>query len=180
MEAGKININFGVISDYNPQELWVIDASMWGIAENKPAYILITAPGSKKPISNVFQKERRNIFNSVNLGMSCLNICGEQDFVDLSDGIWTINVKSAYQGIEKTRYYLKTDRFRLDLDKVYIKASLEYNVKDKQLRQDLSEAEFLQRTAEAFARDGDFAKASRDFSGAQKILKKYQECKNCL
>ena len=112
--------------------------------------------------------------------MSCLNTCGEQDYVDLPDGIWTINVKSAYQGIEKIRYYLKTDRFRLELDKIYIKASLEYNIKDKQLREDFSDVELMIRTAEAFARDGDFSKASRDFSEAQKILKKYQDCKNCL
>ena len=180
MEAGKINIDFEVIPTYNPQKLLVGDASVWLNAENKPAYILITPPGSKKAISNSFQKERINIFTSVNLGMSCLNTCGEQDYVDLPDGIWTINVKSAYQGIEKIRYYLKTDRFRLELDKIYIKASLEYNIKDKQLREDFSDVELMIRTAEAFARDGDFSKASRDFSEAQKILKKYQDCKNCL
>ena len=180
MQAGKINIDFQVINTYNPQKLWVGDDSVWLNAENQPAYILITPPGSKKAISNTFQKFRINSFNSTNLGLSCLNTCGDQNYVDLPDGIWTINLKSSYQGIEKTRYYLKTDRFRLDLDKVYIKASFEYDVKDKQLRQDFSESEFLIRTAEAFARDGDFAKASRDFSEAQKTLKKYQDCKNCL
>ena len=180
METGQIIIDFEIYNSYNPQTLIVGDHSYWKNAENLPAYLLVTPPGSKTPISNVFKKHRLNIFQSVNLGLSCLTECDEQKYEDLNDGIWTFVLKSGYEGFEKTRYYLKTDRIRLKLDEVYIKAGLEYNKEDKQLRNDLADIEFLLRTAEAFCRNGDWVKASRDFDEAKSILKKYQECKNCL
>ena len=180
METGQIIIDFEIYNSYNPQTLIVGDHSYWKNAENLPAYLLVTPPGSKTPISNVFKKHRLNIFQSVNLGLSCLTECDEQKYEDLNDGIWTFVLKSGYEGFEKTRYYLKSDRLRLELDKAYIKASLEYRKEDKQLRNDLADIEFLLRTAEAFCRNGDWVKASRDFDEAKSILKKYQECKNCL
>lgn len=180
MEAGKLIIDFEVYNSYNPQTLIVGDHSYWKNAENLPAYLLVTPPGSKTPISNVFKKHRLNIFQSVNLGLSCLTECEEQKYEDLNDGIWTFVLKSGYEGFEKTRYYLKLDRIRLKLDEVYIKAGLEYNKEDKQLRNDLSDIEFLLRTSSAHTRNGDWVKASRDFEEAKSILKKYQECKNCL
>lgn len=180
MEAGKIIVDFEVYNSHNPQTLIVGDHSYWKNAENLPAYLLVTPPGSKTPISNVFKKHRLNIFQSVNLGLSCLTECDEQKYEDLNDGIWTFVLKSGYEGFEKTRYYLKTDRIRLQLDQVYIKAGLEYSKEDKQLRNDLSDIEFLLRTAEARTRSGDWFKASRDFDEAKSILKRYQECKNCL
>lgn len=180
MEAGKLIIDFEVYNSYNPQTLIVGDHSYWKNAENLPAYLLVTPPGSKTPISNVFKKHRLNIFQSVNLGLSCLTECDEQKYEDLNDGIWTFVLKSGYEGFEKTRYYLKTDRTVLELDKIYIKAGLEYNKEYKQLRSDLSDIEFLLRTAEARTRSGDWVNASRDFDEAKSILKKYQECKDCL
>ena len=180
MEAGKLIVDFEVYNSYNPQTLIVGDHSYWKNAENLPAYLLVTPPGSKTPISNIFKKHRLNIFQSVNLGLSCLTECEEQKYEDLNDGIWTFVLKSGYEGFEKTRYYLKTDRIRLQLDQVYIKAGLEYSKEDKQLRNDLSDIEFLLRTAEARTRDGDWYKASRDFEEAKTILKRYQKCKDCL
>lgn len=177
---GKINVDFQVINSYDPKVLIVADSSTWLNADNLPSYISITPPGSKQAITHIFQKHRMNIFNSVNLGLTCLTECGEQNYVDLNDGIWTINLKSSFQGIEKTRYYLKSDKMRLTLDQAYIKASLEYDQKDRQLREDLEDIEFLLRTSEAFTRDGNYTKASRNFSDAQEILRKYIECKNCL
>ncbi len=180
MEIGKIDINFTVIPDYDPRTLIVGDLSMWRGAENLPATICIIPPGSKKAINTNFQKHRLNIFNSVNLGLSCLKECSEQEYEDLSDGLWTLTLKSGYEGLEKTIYYLKTDRFQLELDRIYIRAGLEFDKNKKQFREDLQDLHFLVNTAHAQVRRGDHSKASRDFRAAQAILKRYIDCKDCL
>jgi len=180
MDIVKINIDFEVIPTHNPARLWVGDMSSWGIAENQASVILITPPGSTKSINAVFQKHKLNIFNSVNLNLSCLAECEEQDYADLPDGVWTLRVKSAYTDLEKTRYFLKTDIFQLELDKIYIRIGLDFDKNKKELRDDLADVEFLLRTASAHARNGDFYKSSRDFAGAQDLLDKYSTCKNCI
>jgi hypothetical protein len=180
MEVGKIIIDFEVAPTFNPTKLIVDDSSNWSNAENLPSTISITPPGSIRPINSVFAKYRRNIFNSVNLGLSCLTECDNQNYEDLLDGIWTINVKSGFEGLEKTRYYLKNDIFRLDLDGVYIRTGLEFDKSNKRFRDDLSDIEFLLRVAEAHTRNGDIVKADRDFTQAQYLLGKYKNCKDCI
>ncbi len=180
VEIGKITINFTVIPDYDPATLIVGDLSDWKGAENLPATMCITPPGSTKAISNTFQKHRLNIFNSVNLGMSCLKECEEQVYEDLPDGIWTLKLLSGYEGIEKLIYFLKTDRFQLELDKIYVRAGLDFDKEQKQFREDLQDIHFLINAAHAQIRIGDFAKANRDFTQAQVVLRKYIDCKNCL
>ena len=180
MNIGKIIVNFTVIPDYEPSTLIVGDLSVWNGAENLPATICIIPPGSKKSINNVFQKHRLNIFNSVNLGLSCLHECEEQTYEDLSDGVWTITLKSGYEDIEKTSYYLKTDRFQLEIDKVYTRAGLEFDKEQKQFREDMQDIHFLINSSHAWVRQGDFSKSARDFQTAQEILKRYIDCKNCL
>lgn len=179
-EIGKIIVNFTIIPDYDPTTLIVGDLSQWKGAENLPATICIIPPGSTKSINTIFQKHRLNIFNSVNLGLQCVKECEEQVYTDLPDGIWTITIKSGYEGIEKTLYYLKTDRFQLELDKVYVRAGLDFDMNQKQFREDLQDIHFLVNSAHAQVRVGDYAKANRDFTEAQMLLKKYMECKNCL
>lgn len=176
----KIEVDFLIITDHDPKLIVVGDISNWYNAENQPATICITPPGGTKSINNTFMKHKLNIFNSVNLGLDCLVECSDQDKNDLQDGIYTITVKSGFIGVDKTRYLLKTDRFKLELDKVYIKAGLEYDKNDAKFREDLLEIEFLLRTAEAWTRQGNLTKASRDFAEAQKLLIKYTDCKNCL
>lgn len=180
MEIGKVIVNFTVIPDYDPTTLIVGDLSQWRSAENLPATICIIPPGGTKPINNVFQKHRLNIFNSINLGLSCVASCGEQTFADLSDGIWTLTLVSGYEGVEKTVRYLKTDRFQLELDKIYVRAGMDFDRNQKQFREDLQDLHFLVNAAHAQVRVGDYAKANRDFTQAQTILKKYIDCKDCL
>ena len=62
MTVGKINIAFGV-SSTSPLHLVVEDFSDWVYAEQLPAYVLITIPGSKKPKTYTFKKFKRNIFS---------------------------------------------------------------------------------------------------------------------
>jgi hypothetical protein len=180
MEIGKIIINITVINDYDPRYLHVGDLSEWKGAKNLPATICIIPPGSKKSINTTFQKHRINSFNSTNLMLSCVKECEEQDYIDLPDGIWTLVLKSGYEGIEKTLYYLKTDRFTLELDKIYVRAGMDFDKEKKQFREDLQDLHFLINSAHSQIRVGDHAKANRDFTEAQVLLKKYIDCKDCL
>lgn len=180
MQIGKIIIDFEVVPTFNPIHLIVDDVSNWSNAENLPSTISICPPGSTKSINHTFQKHKRNIFHSVNLSMQCLVECSEQDYQPLPDGIWTITVRSGYEGLEKIRYYLKTDQIRNTIDEVYIRTGLEFDKNNERFRDDLSDIEFLLRTAEAFTRNGDWVKADRDFTQAQELLTKYKNCKNCI
>ena len=180
MDIVKINIDFEVIPTHNPARIVIGDMSQWGVAENQAATIAICPPGSSESINNTFQEHKLNIFHSINLNLSCLAECAEQRYQNLPDGIWTINLKSAFTGLEKTRYYLKDDVFQLELDQVYIRAGLEFDKNKKGFRDDLQDMEFLLRSSAAQTRNGDFVKADRDFTQAQDLLAKYKNCKNCL
>lgn len=177
---GTVKVDFTVIPDFSPDTLVVGDMSVWAVAENQQSTILITPPGSTKAIANTFIKYKLNIFNSENLGLSCLTPDGSHNYVNLPDGIWTINLQSSLEDLEKTRYYLKADKFRMDLDKIYIRSGLEYDRNNKKFRDDLKDIEFLTRTAAAHTRNGDFYKADRDFSEARRLLDKFQTSKNYL
>lgn len=180
MDIGKIIINMTVIPDYDPATLIVGDLSVWKGAENLPATICITPPGSTKSINTTFQKHRLNIFNSVNLGLSCVKECEEQDYQDLYDGVWTLKLLSGYEGIEKTLYYLKTDRLQLEIDKLYIRSGLEFDKEQKQFREDLQDIHFLINSSHAWIRQGDHSKSHRDFQQAQILTKKWIDCRDCL
>ena len=177
MEIGNINIEFSV-SSTSPLHLVVEDFSTWVYAEQLPAYVTILIPGSKKPKTYTFKKHKRNIFNSHNLGLSCLSgDCTEEHYIDTPDGLYTICLKSGYENIEDTHYYLKTDRFNIEYSKVMIKDGIEYN---KDFIEYMMQVKFLVEVAKSHAMLGDFVKAQRFFEDAKKKLRKYVECKNCI
>ena len=176
-QVGNININFTIFSD-SPLYLQVMDLSDWIYAENLPAYISILVPGSKKPKVFTFNKKKINIYNSHNLGLSCLKgDCTEEVYTDLPDGIYTICVKSGYEGIENSKFYLKTDRFEIEYSKVMVKDGLEF---DKDFILYMTKVKFLLDVAKSHAMLGDFVKAQRFFEESKKLLSRYVECKNCL
>ena len=171
--VGKININFSVFSD-SPSHISVADMSDWLYAKGLPAYILITIPGSKKSKNYTFAKEKISTFNSHNLGLSCLKgDCTEEEYVDLPDGIYTICVKSGYEDIENSKFYLKTDRFEVEMAKVMIKDGLEY---DKEFVLKMTKIRFLLDVAKSHALMGDFVKAQRFFEESKGLLKTHIEC----
>lgn len=179
--VGNISIDFTIDSaGLNPQLIRVIDNSEWFFAEDKQSTIFIYPPGSSRAITHIFAKNKVNTYNSVNLQLSCLTECGEQTYSDLNDGVWKVCVKSAYEGLEKTRYYLKTDRYQVELAKEWINTGLDYT-DTKDARYDaLSDSKKHLTTAEAYMLDGDFTKANREFQEAQKKFNNIRKCKNCF
>jgi hypothetical protein len=180
MQIGKINIDFKIVPVLDPTILMIADNSDWFSAEDKESNIIITPPGSKKEINNIFSKRQLNIFNSSNLGLSCVSECKEQEYLDLSDGIWVICLKSAYQGLEKKRYYLKTDRFLIEWYKEWILSGLDYTDTKNIMYDKLLDVRKHLYSAEGFTLDGDFTKANREFVEAQKKFNTIRKCKDCL
>lgn len=176
--VGKIHINFNVYSN-SPSHLYIEDLSTWLYAEDLPAYIQVTIPGSKKPKTFSFQKHKRNIFNSHNLGLSCFSgNCQEEKYVDLPDGTYTICLKSGYENIEDSKYYLKTDRFEVEYNKVLIKYGID-DV-DQKIINLMTKIKYTLDVAKSHAMFGDVVKANRYFIEAKKLLNRYLECKDCV
>lgn len=175
--VGEIDINFRTFSD-SPQHLNIADFSNWVYAEDKPAFIEITIPGSSKPITFSFVKRQINVFNSNNLGLSCLTAnCKEERYIDLPDGIYTISLLSSYEDLSKTKFYLKTDRYELEYSKVMIKYGLENTSPD--FLTYMVETEGILGVAKSHAMLGDFIKAQKFLEEAKNRLNKYNECQNC-
>jgi len=173
--TGKPNINFGIYNTYDPSVISCIDLSDWKILQNSPTVMKITLPGSSKQIIQTWAKNKINVYNSINLGLSCLTECDEQRYEFLPDGIYQFILEGSPTSYNKKRYYLKTDQFRLELDKIYIKLSINFSNKDKAIRDVLEMVEFMLRSAEAFTRDGDFIQAEKAFCEAKNLSAKYQD-----
>lgn len=175
---GKINIEFA-ISSTSPLHLSVTDLSDWVYSEALSSYVTILIPGSKKPKTYTFKKFKTNIFNSHNLGLSCLSgDCSEENYVDTPDGIYTICLKSGYEDIEKTKFYLKTDRFEVEYNKVLVKYGIDGV--DQNFINLMVKIKYVLDVAKSHAMLGDFVKSDRYFQESKKLLKRFVECKNCL
>ena len=169
-EVGQINIDFYILETGSPMTLSVYDNSDWIYAENLPAYLVIKVPGSKKDKTYSFKKNAINTLNSHNLGLSCLKgDCTEEEYVELPDGIYTITLKSGYEGIEETKYYLKTDKTELNFaEKIKAKGT---DFKDKTFVDDMLKIQWLITVAKAHTKLGDWEKADRFLTEAQNKLK---------
>ena len=169
-QIGTPNINFSFYSTQSPKDLCVLDFSHWGALQNRPAKISITVPGSSKPISYPLLKNTFNNYNSNTLYQNCGD-CTE--FEDLDDGIYFIEVESTAP-FKTSKYYLKTDATRLELDKIYIIVGYDYKDAAKELIESLSDIEAYLKVAEAHTRRGDINEAQRFF---QEVQNKIKTCK---
>jgi hypothetical protein len=177
----SVIIDFIVLNTDDNKVICIGDKSQWGVAENLPAYLLTKIPGANDFITLNFQKERLVFLTSVNLGLTCVTetCSSEQNLQELPDGVWEFCLKSSYEGLDKKRYYLKTDTLRLEIDKIYIKEGLEYNP-DSKVVKSLEKVEWLLKVAHSYIREGNNVKAMKAFTLAQEELEKQKNCKNCI
>jgi len=179
-DIGEIRLNFQVIDSDDPKMLLVADFSAWKVIKNLPSYIEITLPGSKKPISRVFNKEKINGFNSLSLGTSSHTDC-EENWQDLPDGIYELCLRGGKDGQHTFhRYYLKKDKFQQELDKAWFKLSLDYSLLKADLFKPLQLIEGLISAASAATKKGKIAEAKDIFKLAQSRIEAYKECKDCI
>lgn len=171
----KIDIDFAVFS--NPYFLKIMDLSAWGNIGEQPSAIEVTLPGYESCITRPFDKYKTNILNSILLEINCAGECGEVEKVTLPDGIYKIKVIGSPSKYFKEYYYLKTDMYDMEVDKVYIDS---LNTKDKSnLINTLSEMEFLVKGAEAHLRFDDINTAGSQFEKALDMVDDLKNCKNC-
>ncbi len=177
----SVIINFIIPPTDDPKIICVADASNWGMAEGEPSYLTVLPPGSVNYIILNFVKHSLTFLNSTNLGLSCVTSeCStEQNYEDLDDGIWEICLKSNYEGLDKKRLYLKDSSLRQEIDKLYIRAGIDYDPSSKVIEA-LSEVEYLLQVAHAQIRRGDTPTAKKAFDKASKLVDQYKNCKNCI
>lgn len=176
----KINIDFQVLDTNDPRVILIADNSIWGHIEDKPTIIEITVAGESSPKVHYFKQKQLNSINSYHLGLSCPNECGEMEFTDIPDGIYTITVKGSPDKYFKTRKYLRTVLTRLELDKLYINLNLFCKEKNMDLYNLLIDIDLMLKSAEANVRHDNIAKAQELFFKAQALIQKAKGCKSCV
>lgn len=174
----KINIDFLVHS--NPYFLGVLDMSNWELIEDEPSIIEITQPGYSSCVTHYFDKCKNNIFNSIHLGLNCVEDCGEAEKLTLLDGIYTIVVKGSPDTYFKKHYYLKTDLFDMEVDKLYIDFKQSQRRDKTSFINKMKEVEFLIRGAEAHLRFDNINLAGQMFEKAQEMVEDLKNCKTCF
>lgn len=171
----SIHIDFIITS--NPYYLTVTDTSNWALIENKPSIIEITLPGSATPETRYFDQYAVNNFNSNDLNITCPTEC-DQERVTLPDGIYKVKLIGSPSNFCKQYYYLKTDMFDMELDKLYIKY---VNRRDRKAVMDqIADIELLVRGASANIKYENINIANEMFSKAAEIVDKLLNCPDCV
>lgn len=175
--VGEIKPDFQVIESGDPRILMIADTSDWVYAESKNSFFSVKLPGSIKEITYSFKKHSINSLNSHNLGISCLKgDCTEEEYVELPDGIYTIKIISGYVGIDKERYYLKTDKIELELAKSITLIGFDFTDESFKKSKPFQKIRWLINVAKSWTKLGDFVKADRFFQEAVRVFNQ-QKCK---
>lgn len=173
--VGQVRIEFEVVPTYEIYTLIIADSSDWKYLVNNESVVGITLPGSKKEILHTFKKKSLNIFNSNNLGLSCVKECGEQEYVPIPDGMYTITLYSSSEYAKNTKKYFKTDSLQLELDKEKVKIGFEFKENDELAIKHLNKTQFFIDCTHSATRIGDIVKAQHYFEIAQKLLNDFQK-----
>lgn len=169
-----VNIDFQVVATGNPKTLAVMDTSTWGILESKPAIIEITTPNKTREITHYFEKNKVNVFNSSNLLLT-----NPGEYRDMPDGLYTISVKGSPDTNCKKRYFLKDDKTKIELYKMYASLGVEDDKKTKRLKKEIQDVEMLIRGANALIALGKVERAVNTLKRAMEFLKNYNRCNDC-
>lgn len=163
----EIIIDFDILPS-SPRTIRVYDASEWSYASKKTSYIQIVPPGSIKCVTLPFKKKGINTINAKDLGLGC---------GDLPDGLYEIKVLSKLEGIEETKYYLKTDTLEYNLSKSIIKIN-ELSTFGKKEKESVFQLKWLLEVAKSYTKEGSYQEALRAYSMA-KSLSDTINCKSC-
>lgn len=168
--VGKININFQILEVADPFILFIADTSNWVYAEDKPAFVDIRLPASRKFNRYTWKKKHDNLFNSHNLGISCLKgDCTEESFIELPDGIYEIKLLTSYKDIYKTKIHLRTERFKIEYYKTLINLG-EYKELSKKQLDSFNKIQYTLERAKAYTMEGKEREATQFFREAQEEL----------
>ncbi len=165
----KIEIDFQIINTNDPKKLSIYDTSVWGAIENKVAAIEITIPGSEKPRRYTHLKNQISTFNTSNLSITEIGVIS-----DLPDGMYSIALIGANKNC-KHRKYLKMDKLRINLAKLYLKL----NFDSKGEKQVLLDIHSLIKSAELLTLIGEVDRAMIQYKDAVSKVNSIEKCKTC-
>lgn len=166
----KIEIDFQVIKTYDPKKLIIADASEWSHIIDKPAIIEITLPGSSNAFTNYITKKNViTVYNSSLLGINCGAACDE-DLVELPDGIYHIKMKGSPDTFFKERYYMRSEKLQLQLDKIYTTLGFDIKRQDREIAESLWNCKLLIEAADASTRRGELGMAADYYKSAKRII----------
>lgn len=178
MALNKIRVDFQVLRTYDPKMLLLADTSEWSHIFDTPAIVEVTLPGASNPTVEYWEQGKINVLTSKHLGITCGAGC-EDELVELPDGIYNIKLKGSPDKFNKERYYMRTEKLRLSLDKVYISFGLNLERANYQSVEKLWNAKLLIEACESHTRQGEIGMAADLYKQAKKIVDGHLECENC-
>lgn len=179
MIVKNIDIKFQVLNNNDTKNLVVFDLSDWGVIVEKPSIIEIIVPGFSEPVVHYYGKNVQNYFNSDSLGLTC-NDCGNDEEVDIPDGVYEITVKGSPDRFFHHLSYLKTDTTRFELDGIFMKLNFCKNEVDQDILKRIQKIDLYIKAAEANVRYGNICEGQELLFKAQDDIKRLVSCKNCI
>ena len=194
IDTSVLNVDFEVLGcSTNCKVLKVVDLSNWGPTYGNPTYIDITTPGSTIAITNIFQKNQVNVFNTNNLNLS--DVTDYSHLGNVPDGIYQICVRvclgvdaqSPPQPIYNTtcQYFLQDCLFRCQIARKLLSIDLTCQPCRTKLLEEIQEIQLYLDAAQAQIQNCNVNKASEYFQRAQVLLQRLKApgeaegCKNC-
>lgn len=180
INLNHIELDFVVLNTGDPKLLQIADTSAWGAISERRAIIDITIPGKEESVTFYLAKNMINTFTSPVLGLNCetQGSCGVE-YLDLPDGIYDISITGSPSKYRVSHKYLKTDRIRLDIDKLWVKASILCDNRDDDLLEKIEEIEYCLASAHANVRLGNTREAHDLIDKANQIIDIANNCVNC-
>lgn len=168
-----IEIDFDVLETNNPKKLMIADTSKnWLHADELPAYIRITLPGSKNSKDYTFDKRGIMVFNSNTLGLTDLRSnCGQSEYANLPDGVYKLKLQSGFEEHFVEKYYLKTDLVEKEIAKKIVENSLNISTNSDVFIDKVFKIEWKMRVAKSFLREGNVPMVMRYYNEAVDIFK---------
>ena len=169
IDTSVVHIEFEVLRTNSCKSLKILDLSNWANAQNDPAYIEITTPGSTKSVTHIFQKGRPNIFNVVNLNLS--DVIDYSSLTALPDGMYKIIVSQcANDPLAVTQYHLQDCQLRCSIARKLIAVDLTCTPCRQELLKEIQEIMLFL----------DGAQAQTDRCNVNKAMEYYQRARTLL
>lgn len=175
----KVIIDFQVVDTKDPYVLMLVDTSEWFYAKEKPASVIIKLPSSNEELVYKVGKNKDLVFNSHNLGLSCLRgNCEEEEYIMLPDGIYEITLQSGYSNLKKTRIHYRKHQIMIKFYKKLIKLG-GYSSLTQCQKEAFANIVYMIKMVEAFTSEGDKNKAIESYRELSNLVDKFIEDKNC-
>lgn len=169
IDTTLVRLDFEVLKTNSCKSLKILDLSNWANAEADPAYIQITTPGQTKPVTHIFRKEKRNVFNSNNLNLS--DVIDYSDLAPLPDGMYTITLLQCEDDpLAVTKYHFQDCIIRCQVARKLLAVDLSCNSCRTDLIKEIQDISLFLDAAQANADKCNVNKAMELYRRAQKAL----------